>query len=153
MEHEFTAQILDVLNHGFGEKGNSLFEKSSLLQYLNINTRSAERGSKSRGSFANLYAIYVLVEDYLQNGFDTKKGYNKYEGAKFTSLLTRQRELPFGSKLQNHALNHRLNEEFRKFFPEVEYIPILCDVRENRDKGWEDLLRQSGARGDRSWQR
>ncbi|RJP54440.1 MAG: restriction endonuclease [Anaerolineaceae bacterium] len=141
MEHEFTAQIMDVLGKTFGDKGNLIFEKSSLLQYLNIKTRSAERGSKSRGSFANLYAIYILTEDYLNQNFDTRKGYNKYEGAKFTALLERQRKLPFGSKLQNHALNHRLNEEFRKYFPEIEYIPILRDVRENRYWINENLLK------------
>ena len=141
MEHEFTAQIMDVLRNDFGDRGISIFDNSPLLQYLNIKTRSAERGSKSRGSFANLYAIYVLVEDYLQNGFDVRRGYNKYDGARFTSLLTRQRELPFGGKLQNHAFNHRLNEEFRKYFPEVEYIPILRDVRENRYWFNENLLK------------
>ncbi|PIW20448.1 MAG: restriction endonuclease [Anaerolineae bacterium CG17_big_fil_post_rev_8_21_14_2_50_57_27] len=141
MEHEFTAQILEVLKKAFGDRGDFVFEKSPLLQYLNIKTRSASKGSKSRGSFANLYAIYVLVEDYLKHGFDGKKGYNKYEGARFTALLDRQRELPFGSKLQNHALNHRLNEEFRKYFPEIEYIPILRDIRENRYWFNENLLK------------
>ncbi len=141
MEHEFTAQILDVLKKNIGERGYFVFEKSPLLQYLNIKTRSAARGSKSRSSFANLYAIYVLAEDYLNQNFDTRKGYNKYEGAKFTVLLERQRELPFGSKLQNHALNHRMNEEFRKYFPEIEYIPILRDVRENRYWINENLLK------------
>jgi len=141
MEHEFTAQIIDILRKNIGDRGNIVFEKSPLLQYLNIKTRSAARGSKSRSSFANLYAIYVLIEDYLTYGFDTRKGYNKYEGARFTALLERQRELPFGGKLQNHALNHRLNEEFRKYFPEVEYIPILRDVRENRYWFNENLLK------------
>ncbi len=141
MEHEFTARIMDILKKNIGDKGNAVFEKSPLLQYLNIKTRSAARGSKSRSSFANLYAIYVLIEDYLTHGFDIRKGYNKYEGARFTSLLERQRELPFGSKLQNHALNHRLNEEFRKYFPEIEYIPILRDVRENRYWFNENLLK------------
>jgi len=141
MEHEFTAQILDVLKNNFGDRGKLVFDKSPLLQYINIKTRSAERGSKSRGSFANLYAVYVLVEDYLQSGFDNRKDYSNYKGARFTSLLKRQRELPFGSKLQNHALNHRLNEEFRKYFPEIEYVPILRDVRENRYWFNENLLK------------
>ncbi|MFZ5911382.1 MAG: restriction endonuclease [Chloroflexota bacterium] len=141
MEHEFTVQILGILRNHFGDRGKIVFDKSPLLQYMNIKTRSAERGSKSRGSFANVYAVYVLVEDYLQNGFDNRKDYNKYEGARFTSLLKRQRELPFGSKLQNHALNHRLNEEFRKYFPEIEYVPILRDVRENRYWFNENLLK------------
>jgi hypothetical protein len=49
--------------------------------------------------------------------------------------------LPFGRKLQNHALNHRLNEEFRKFFPQVTYIPILRDVQTNRYWFNENLLK------------
>jgi len=32
---------------------------------LNEKTRSTNRGSKARGSFANLYAIYVIIEDYI----------------------------------------------------------------------------------------
>ena len=28
---------------------------------------------------------------------------------RFSDLLDRQRELPFGQKLQNHALNHRFS--------------------------------------------
>ena len=38
------------------------------------------------------------------------------------------RELPFGSKLQNHALNNRANDDFHKFFPEDERRPILRNV-------------------------
>jgi len=111
-----------------------------LLQYLNIKTRSASRNSKSRGSFGNLYAVYVLVEDYLNHQFDIRDDYSSYEGARFSDLFTRQRQLPFGSKLQNHALNHRMNEEFHKYFPEVEFIPILRDVQNGRYWINENLL-------------
>lgn len=141
MEHEFTPQIIQVLQDKFGDVGTYIFEKSSLLQYLNIKTRSAMRGSKSRGSFANIYAVYVLVEDYVNNSFDVSSAYADYEGAKFSALFKRQRELPFGSKLQNHALNHRLNEEFKKYFPEIEYIPILRDAQTNRYWINENLLK------------
>lgn len=103
-----------------------------MIQYLNLKTKAANRGSKSRAGFANHYAIYVLVEDYLNGGFANKGGYADYEGAKFTDLLRRQRELPFGSKLQNHALNHRLNEEFKKYFPVCEYLPVIRDAESNR---------------------
>lgn len=122
-----------------------IYEKSPLLQYLNIKTKSAVRGSKARGSFANLYAIYVLVEDYVNHGFDKEGDYSSYEGARFSNLLKRQRELPFGSKLQNHALNHRMNQEFRKHFSQVEYIPILRDVETSRYWINENLLRFSFA--------
>ena len=113
MTHAFTAQILRILRTHFGDKAQAVFDASPLLQYLNIKTKSANRGSKSRSSFANLYALYVLAEDYLANGYGTRADYKDYEGAKFMALFKRQRELPFGRKLQNHALNSRLNEEFR----------------------------------------
>ena len=143
MEHEFTQQIQTVLRSDFGEAAEDIFQKSELLQYLNIKTRSATRGSKARGSFANLYAIYVLIEDYLSHGFDEKGNYSNYQGAIFTDLFKRQRELPFGNKLQNHALNHRMNSDFRKYFPQTEYIPILRDVETKRYWINENLLKIS----------
>jgi hypothetical protein len=132
MEHAFTETIKRVLRRRFGGQADEVLERSLLLQYVNLKTRAASRGSKSRSSFANLYALYVLVEDYLAGRFDKKGDYSKYEGAVFTKLFQRQRQLPFGSKLQNHALNHRLNEEFRKFFPTCEFTPIVRDVQTNR---------------------
>src|SRR4030042_4118629 len=108
MEHEFTKIIKDILRKNFGGVSEQIFSESQIIQYLNIKTKSACKGSKSRGSFANLYAIYVLVEDYLSKGFHKSGIYTEYEGAIFSSLLKRQRELPFGQKLQNHALNHRM---------------------------------------------
>ena len=131
MSHPFTQQIMTILNHHFGQSADDIYDKSSLLQYLNIKTKSATRGSKARGSFANLYALYVLVEDYIWHDFHKEGNYTSYEGAKFSDLFKRQRELPFGSKLQNHALNHRVNQEFTKYFSQVEYIPILRDVDTN----------------------
>src|SRR3989337_949841 len=141
MEHEFTDQIRQVLVSAFGEAWEDVYERSPLLQYLNIKTKSATRGAKARGSFANIYAVYVLVEDYLKNGLDKRKDYADYEGARFTDLFRRQRELPFGSRLQNHALNSRMNEEFKKYFPQVEYVPILRDLQTNRNWINENLLK------------
>lgn len=63
MEHAFTQTIKDALKRRFGAQADELFERSLLLQYINIKTRAANRGSKSRSSFANLYALYVLAED------------------------------------------------------------------------------------------
>jgi hypothetical protein len=128
MEHLFTANIKEVLQRNFDENAVEIFEKSQLIQYINEKTRSAGRGSKARSSFANLYAIYVIIEDYIANGFDKKEDYANYEGAKFSNLLNRAKELPFGSSLQNHALNNRMNSEFEKFFPTSEYKPILRDL-------------------------
>lgn len=132
MEHIFTANIKAILQSNFEQNADDIFNKSQLIQYINQKTRSAGEGSKARGSFANLYAIYVIIEDYITNGFNTKGDYSKYEGALFNKLLARQRELPFGSKLQNHALNNRMNSEFEKYFPTSEYKPILQDQTTRR---------------------
>jgi hypothetical protein len=143
MEHDFTTIIRGTLSKHFGEAAEDLFEKSPLLQYINLKTVSATRGSKARSSFANLYAIFVLAEDYVHQGFDKKGDYSKYEGAQFSRLFKRQRELPFGRKLQNHALNHRLNEEFRKFFPQVDAQPICLKLRKvskKKDGEVEDFI-------------
>ena len=133
MEHSFTPVLKPVLVKHYGEHlAAAIFDNSLLIQYLNIKTKSADRGSKARGSFANLYAIYVLVEDYLKHSFDKRGDYKNYEGARFSELFSRQRQLPFGSKLQNHALNSRCNEEFRKYFPTTESVPIIRDLESNR---------------------
>ncbi|MFH0991341.1 MAG: restriction endonuclease [bacterium] len=141
MEHEFTKTIKSILEKNFPKSSQTIFSKSELIQYLNIKSKSANKGSKSRGSFANLYAIYVLVEDYISKGFHKAGNYKKSEGAVFSTLFDRQRELPFGQKLQNHALNHRMNEEFKKFFPNCDYIPILRDPKTNRYWFNQNLLR------------
>jgi len=138
---KFSQKIIEILNDMFGDEAREIYEKSSLLQYMDIKTRSADRGSKARGSFANLYAIYVLVEDYIEKGFIDRKDYSESAGAMFSKLF--QRQLPFGTKLQNHALNHRLNQEFHKYFPRVEYIPILRDVGNNRYWINENLIKIS----------
>jgi hypothetical protein len=130
--HDFTSKIIDILDRNTKGLGEVVFKSSEIVQYLNIKTKAANRGSKSRAGFANHYAIYVLIEDYLNGNFDKNGDYSDYEGAKFKDLFRRQRELPFGSKLQNHALNHRLNQEFKKYFPACEYLPIIRDSESNR---------------------
>lgn len=132
MKHSFTKEILSILEKQFGKNSEQIFKNSELVQYLNIKTVSANKGSKSRGSFANIYAIYVLVEDYINNNFHKKGTYSKSEGAMYSDLLTRQRELPFGAKLQNHALNHRMNQEFKKHFETCSYIPIIRVAKTKR---------------------
>jgi hypothetical protein len=141
MEHTFTANIKSILDSKFGKDADEIFKNSNLLKYINLKTRSANKGSKARSSFANLYAIYVILEDYIAQGFDKKSGYAKYEGAAFVKLFTRQRELPFGNKLQNHALNNRMNSEFQKYFPSSEIIPILRNLETNRYWINENLLK------------
>ena len=115
MESSFASYIRSYIKDKYGEDAESIFSLSYILQYLVYKTKSANKGAKARGSFANLYAIYVIIEDYLNKGFDKSGKYSDYEGAQFSVLFKRQRELPFGAKLQNHGLNSRMNEEFFKY--------------------------------------
>lgn len=145
--HGFTEKIVAILDYHHPVLGEVILSRSTLLQYLNYKTKAANRGSKSRAGYGNVYAIYVLVEDYVENGFHNRDDYEKYEGAQFSNLLKRQRELPFGNKLQNHALNHRLNQEFAKLFPAEDIRPVIRDNSTNRYWINENLLRISDIDG------
>ena len=118
--------VSEYLDKAYGTD-QRIYNKFKILQYIEKKTQRVLK-PKSRMNLGNLYAIYVLVEDYIKIG---EKNYKKYNGATFSNLFSRQRELPFGSKLQNHALNSRCNEEFKKFFPKSE-LPIIRDLSTKR---------------------
>ena len=67
--HGFTPEIVEILEGHFGDYASDILASSPILGYLNTKTKAANRGSKARGSFANHYALYVVVEDYIQKGF------------------------------------------------------------------------------------
>ncbi len=147
--HAFTIKIIEILKTHFSDDALDIFEASPLLGYLNTKTKSASSGSKARGAFANHYALYVVIEDYIAKGFlENSDSYSKYEGARFTDLFQRQRELPFGAKLQNHALNARLNDEFKKFYPTLDKQPIIRDLEKQRYWIQDDLLQVEIRRKD-----
>lgn len=126
--------VTEVINNNFGlEIGSDILKKSSLIRYLAIKTKSVNSSSKARGSFANLYALYVLIEDYISKNYSNNKEYYNYQGMMFTDAFKRQRELPFGEKLQNHALNSRCNDEFKKYFKDsTSEIPIIRNLDTKR---------------------
>lgn len=78
---------------------------SVIHQYIERKTKASDRDSKARRSLGNLYALYVLCNDYVAG--------NK-EGSSFTELMSRMKSMPFGTKLQNHPLDNRLNDEVRR---------------------------------------
>ena len=80
---------------------------SVVFKYIERKTKASERGSKARRSLGNLYALYVLAKDYINENF---------EGSSFTDLMQRMKAMPFGSKLQNHPLDNRLNDEVKRQF-------------------------------------
>ncbi|MFS0576574.1 hypothetical protein AB1K83_13125 [Sporosarcina sp. 179-K 3D1 HS] len=133
--------IQQYVNETYGPRASEVYEMP-LIQYLVKKTGSVKASSKARGSFANLYALYVLIEDYVDKGFMEKKKYADYEGMMFSDAFKRQRELPFGEKLQNHALNSRCNDEFRKFFTSLGEVPITRNLETKRYWINEKLLKK-----------
>lgn len=108
-----------------------------LVLYLNRKTRAADRGSKARRSLGNLYALFVVAEDYLQG-----------KNSRFTDLLAKMRSMPFGSKLQNHPLDNRLNDEFsRQMGVDGNLLPVRAATVGGQKARIisEDLLRHNGA--------
>ncbi len=126
--------IRDILEEEFPEElAREIYDKDPLIFYLRNKTRAANRSSKSRGSLANLYALYVLIEDYIENGYLYSENYFSYEGMQFSKALNKIHQLPYGSKIQNHALNDRCNDEFKKFNYEItSEVPIIRDLKTKR---------------------
>ena len=107
------AEILfiDIIRERYG-----ISAETTLYQYLVRKTKASDRGSKARKSLGNLYALYVLCEDYVAG---------EHQGSRFTDLLRRMRALPSGSKLQNHPLDNRLNDEIRRQYKVIdELLPV-----------------------------
>lgn len=97
-------------------RAHNVFEDSIIYQYITRKTKAAERDSKSRRSLGNLYALYALCLDYLNDN---------EEGSTFTILMGKIKTMPFGAKLQNHALDNRLNDEVkRQYSASDDMLPV-----------------------------
>lgn len=114
------TNFIEVIANNYGIDNNSVIYK-----YIERKTRASEKGSKARRSLGNLYALYVLAQDYINENF---------EGSSFTELMQRMKAMPFGSKLQNHPLDNRLNDEIKRQY-NVSYnmLPVqLVDLGDGR---------------------
>jgi len=109
--------IKDILLVEFKKKPSIkvevFFEKSPLIRYLNYKTGAIFGNTKTRRSLANIYAIYALLFFYSKDFYNKPNQYKEFEGYDFTKLLLFCRGLYGGEKLQNHALNSRVNSEFK----------------------------------------
>lgn len=106
-----------ILQSNFHESYQRVYDQSFLIQYLDSKMRAVHRNSKSRRSFANIYAVYAILHFYQRDYYQNPDAYRRFLGYDYTQLLTFCRSLYGGSKLQNHALNSRVNGEFRNKFP------------------------------------
>lgn len=111
-----------------------------LVRYLKRKTLAVDRGSKARRSLGNLYALYVVTEDFVAG-----------RTSRFTDLLARMKSMPFGSKLQNHPLDNRLNDEFsRQMGVSGAMLPVIASSLNGQKSRIisKDLLSSGGGRCD-----
>jgi hypothetical protein len=92
-------------------------QRTSIIhKYIERKTKASDRDSKARRSLGNLYALYVLCDDYVTGNEN---------GSSFTELMGRMKCMPFGAKLQNHPLDNRLNDEVRRqYSASDEMLPV-----------------------------
>lgn len=93
------------------ETAKELMVNNKLLGYIGRKTQAVRRPSSRRGSYANLGTLLVLLRNYEEHA-DT---YDSYDGLEFNKYLDEVRDIPGCSKIQNHAINHRLNEDVKKY--------------------------------------
>ena len=89
--------------------------------------KAVHGNSKTRRSLANIYAIYSLLHYYVDDYYNKPEEYKQFVGYDYMRLFNFYRSLYGGSKLQNHALNSRVNGEFKNRFPNEKNNLIIID--------------------------
>lgn len=111
--------VEDILKECFPNDYQKIYDNSKLLQYLDKKMKAVHGNSKSRRSLANIYAIYSILHFYQHDYYEDQESYRAFEGYAYMRLLNYYRNLYGGGKLQNHALNSRVNGEFRNKFSDA----------------------------------
>ncbi len=111
--------IKEILYEDYPLEYQVIYDNSMLLQYLDKKMKAVHGNSKTRRSLANIYAIYSILYFYQNDFFNQPDTYREFSGYEFMRLFHFCRELYGGSKLQNHALNSRINGEFKNKFPDI----------------------------------
>jgi hypothetical protein len=109
--------IREIMQNALAEQQgidiDSFFERSPLLRYLDLKTGAIFGNTKTRRSLANIYAIYAILHFYNDEYHNRPEEYKEFSGYDYTRLFVFYRGLYGGEKLQNHALNSRVNGEFK----------------------------------------
>lgn len=113
------AFIADILKEEYPADYQKVYDNSPMLQYLDKKMKAVHGNSKTRRSLANIYAIYSILYFYENDFYDRKDEYCHFEGYDYMRLFNFYRSLYGGSKLQNHALNSRVNGEFHNKIKDV----------------------------------
>ena len=104
--------IEDILKKNYPINYMEIYEASDLLHYLDKKTSAINGNAKTRKSLGNIYAIYSILSFYINDFYNNPEEYKKFRGYDYTKLLIFCRSQYGGEKIQNHALNSRLNLEF-----------------------------------------
>lgn len=104
--------VVDILQKEYPKDYQKIYDKSPMLQYLDKKMKAVHGNSKTRRSLANIYAIYSILYFYQHDFYENKDEYCQFDGYDYMRLFNYYRSLYGGSKLQNHALNSRVNGEF-----------------------------------------
>lgn len=104
--------IKEILKREYPNNYQNIYDNSPMLQYLDKKMKAVHGNSKTRRSLANIYAIYSILNFYKSDFYEDKEQYCKFDGYDYMRLFNYYRGLYGGNKLQNHALNSRVNAEF-----------------------------------------
>lgn len=104
-----------------------IYDSSLLLQYLDKKMKAVHGNSKTRRSLANIYAVYSILHFYQADFYNQPDKYRNFGGYDYMKLFNYYRSLYGGSRLQNHALNSRVNGEFKNKFPTITNDLIIID--------------------------
>lgn len=102
----------EILKKEYPEDFQKVYDHSPLLQYLDKKMKAVHGNSKTRRSLGNIYAIYSILYFYKDDFYEKEEKYRRFDGYDYMRLFNFYRGLYGGSKLQNHALNSRVNGEF-----------------------------------------
>ena len=119
--------IKDILSEDYPKEYQRVYDNSLLLQYLDKKMKAVHGNSKTRRSLANIYAIYSILYFYQSDFYNQPEKYRQFGGYDYMRLFNYYRGLYGGSKLQNHALNSRVNGEFKNKFPDIANDLIIID--------------------------
>lgn len=119
--------VKEILETEFAGNYQFIYDNSYLIQYLDKKMKAVHGSSKSRRSLANIYAIYSILYFYTSNYYNKPNEYRKFGGFDYMQLFNFYRELYGGSKLQNHALNSRVNGEFKNKFKSIKNDLIIIN--------------------------
>lgn len=116
--------VKEILINMCGDDYQNIFDRSPLLQYIDLKTAAVNRGCTARRNLANLYAIYSITYFYSQEFYEKKEAYEKCDGFAYKDIKAFANSLYGGEKLQNHGYNNRAIGEFRNKTKTVEDLFI-----------------------------